>query len=71
MIDFAIGWTKDFLGFELDFGMEKGKSYCISLMHQTRYIKEILERYPVESRPALSPWESGTDLTEAGQVEEG
>jgi hypothetical protein len=67
MTDF--GWPKDFLGFELDFGMEEDKPYCI--MHQTRYIKEMLERYPVEGRPALSPWESGTDLTEADQAEEG
>ena len=67
MTDF--GWPKDFLGFELDFGMEKDKPYCI--MHQTRYIKEMLERYPVEGRPVLSPWDSGTDLTEADQAEEG
>ena len=43
------GWPKDSLGFELDFGMEKDKPDCI--MHQTRYIKEMLERYPVEGRP--------------------
>ena len=30
----------------------------------------MLERYPTEGRPALSPCESCTDLTEADQVEE-
>ena len=68
MTDF--GWPKDFLGFELDFGTDaEDNPYCI--MHQTRYIKEMLNRYPVEGRPALSPWESGTDLTAADQAEEG
>ena len=46
MTDF--GWPTDFLGFELDFGMKKDKPYCI--IHQTRYIKEMLERNPVEGR---------------------
>ena len=45
------GWPKDSLGFELDFGMEKDKPDCI--MHQARYIKEMLERYSVEGRPLL------------------
>ena len=49
MTDF--GWPKDSLGFELDFGMEKDKPDCI--MHQARYIKEMLERYSVEGRPLL------------------
>ena len=52
MTDF--GWPKGFLGFELDFGTDaEDNPYCI--MHQTRHIKEMLDRYPVEGRPALSP----------------
>ena len=50
MTDF--GWPKDFLGFELDFGTDaQDNPHCI--IHQTRYIKELLDRYPVEGRPAL------------------
>ena len=64
MTDF--GWPTDFIGFGLDFGMEKDKPCCI--MHQTRYIKEVLEIYPMEGRPVLSPWDLGTDLTEADQA---
>ena len=68
MIDFE--WPKDFLGFELDFGKDAQENpYCI--MHRTRYIKEVLDRYPVEGRPALSPWESGADVTADDQTEEG
>ena len=57
-----------FLGFELDFGVEKNR-YCI--MHQERYINEMLENYSVEGRPALSPWEPGVDLIADDQAEEG
>ena len=68
MTDF--GWPKDFLGFELDFGKDAQENhYCV--MHRTRYIKEMLDRYPVEDRPALSPWESGADITANDQAEEG
>ena len=68
MTDF--GWPKDFLGFELDFSTDaQNNPYCIT--HQTRYIKEMLDRCPVGGRPALSPWESGADITAADQAEEG
>ena len=68
MSDF--GWPKDFLGFELDFGEDAEKNrYCI--MHQERYINEMLENYSVEGRPALSPWEPGVDLIADDQAEEG
>ena len=40
-------------------------------MHQTRYIKEMFEKYPVEGRPALSPLESGPDIMTADQAEKG
>ena len=66
MTDF--GWPKDFLGFELDFGIDaEDNPYCI--VHQTRYTKEMLDRYPNGGRPVLSPWESGADITAAGQAE--
>lgn len=67
MTDF--GWPKGFLGFELVFGRDaQGNPYYS--MHRTRYIKDMLDRYPVEGGPALLSCKSGADITAADRTEE-
>ena len=66
-----MGWPKDFLAFELEFGIDEATKLAYCIMHQSRYVHEILERYKVEGRPALSPWEHGSDLTASDQAEDG
>jgi hypothetical protein len=62
------GRPKDFLDFEVDYARQDedpaGNGYCI--LHQTRYVNEILERFNMtDARPIHSPWETGVVLSKA------
>ena len=68
------GRPQDFLGFEVDYVRRDedpaGNGYCI--LHQTRYVHEILERYNMtDARPIHSPWETGVVLSKADNAPEG
>ena len=68
------GRPKDFLGFEVDYVRRgedpTGNGYCI--LHQTRYVNEILERFGMtDARPIHSPWETGVMLSKADNAPEG
>ena len=67
------GRPKDFLGFEVDFvpsfEAEDGVGHC--LLHQTRYVKELVEKYGLEdARAVSSPWETGVVLSSADTAPE-
>ena len=62
MTDF--GRPKDFLGFEIEYvkasESSTGKAYAI--LHQGRYVREILEKYSMtDAKPIGSPWKPPSD----------
>ena len=73
------GSPKDFLGFEVDYVRKsespEGSGYAI--LHQTRYVNEILERFKDHDRPdgrsriIHSPWEPSLQISKADEPEEG
>ena len=73
------GRPRDFLGFEVDYVRKsecpEGSGYAI--LHQTRYVNEILERFKDYDQPdgrsriIHSPWEPGLQISKADEPEEG